>query len=64
MAPYRQFEEYNIDVKEDVKDRYKAIITDLGEDVTREGIVKTPVMTWMQVRFSKELCLKKITGKW
>ena len=42
MAPYRQFEEYNIDVKEDVKDRYKAIITDLGEDVTREGIVKTP----------------------
>ena len=42
MAPYRKFEEYNISVQDDVKDRYKAIISDLGEDVNREGIVKTP----------------------
>ncbi|HBO29046.1 MAG TPA: GTP cyclohydrolase I FolE, partial [Leeuwenhoekiella sp.] len=37
MAPYRKFEEYNISVQDDVKDRYKAIISDLGEDVNREG---------------------------
>lgn len=40
--PYRKFEEYNLDVTEDIKDRFKAIIEDLGEDTTREGIVKTP----------------------
>ncbi len=42
MSPYQKFEEYNIEVQEDVKERYKAIITDLGEDVNREGILKTP----------------------
>ncbi|WP_416442215.1 GTP cyclohydrolase I FolE [Leeuwenhoekiella sp. A16] len=42
MSPYKQFEEYNIDIKDEVKDRYKSIINDLGEDVMREGIIKTP----------------------
>ncbi len=40
--PYRKYEEYNIQVTDDVKDRYKNIITDLGEDVTRDGLQKTP----------------------
>ncbi|MEZ4797788.1 MAG: GTP cyclohydrolase I FolE [Flavobacteriaceae bacterium] len=40
--PYRKFEEYNIKVTDDVKDRYKSIIKDLGEDTTREGLTKTP----------------------
>ncbi|WP_299179447.1 GTP cyclohydrolase I FolE [uncultured Aquimarina sp.] len=40
--PYNKFEEYNIQVTDDVKDKFKSIITDLGEDVSREGIVKTP----------------------
>jgi GTP cyclohydrolase I len=40
--PYKQFEEYNIKVTDDVKDRYKHIIEDLGEDTEREGLVKTP----------------------
>lgn len=39
---YKQFEEYNIKVTEDVKDRYKDIIDELGEDTQREGLVKTP----------------------
>jgi len=39
---YNKFEEYNIKVTDDVMDKFKSIITDLGEDVTREGIVKTP----------------------
>lgn len=42
MSPYQKFEEYNIEVQEDVKARYKSIIADLGEDVDREGIAKTP----------------------
>jgi GTP cyclohydrolase I len=40
--PYKKFEEYNIKVTDDVKDRYKNIIKDLGEDTAREGLVKTP----------------------
>lgn len=40
--PYKKFEEYNIKVTEDVKSRYKAIIEDLGEDVTRDGLLNTP----------------------
>ena len=40
--PYKQFEEYNIKVTDDVKDRYKSIIEELGEDTKREGLLKTP----------------------
>ncbi|HUH26711.1 GTP cyclohydrolase I FolE [Gelidibacter sp.] len=39
---YQHFEEYNLKVTEDVKERYKRIIEDLGEDVSREGLLKTP----------------------
>jgi GTP cyclohydrolase I len=40
--PYKKFEEYNIKVTDDVKDRYKSIIEELGEDASREGLTKTP----------------------
>lgn len=40
--PYKSFEEYNMQVTDDVKDRYKSIIEDLGEDTNRDGLVKTP----------------------
>ena len=40
--PYKRLEEYNMKVTDDVKDRYKNIIEDLGEDVLRDGLVKTP----------------------
>ncbi len=40
--PYNKFEEYNIKVTKDVKDNFKSILTNLGEDISREGIVKTP----------------------
>ncbi|WP_299685358.1 GTP cyclohydrolase I FolE [uncultured Dokdonia sp.] len=40
--PYRKFEEYNIEVTESVKKNFESIIDDLGEDTSREGIIKTP----------------------
>ncbi|AXG71604.1 GTP cyclohydrolase 1 [Kordia sp. SMS9] len=39
---YRKLEEYNIQVTNAVKDRYKTIIEELGEDTAREGLLKTP----------------------
>jgi GTP cyclohydrolase I len=40
--PYRNFEEYNMKITDDVKQRYEYIIEDLGEDTNREGLLKTP----------------------
>ena len=40
--PYKKFEEYNIQVTDDVKNRYKSIIEDLGENIKRDGLLKTP----------------------
>lgn len=40
--PYKSFEEYNMKVTDDVKNRYKHIIEDLGEDTARDGLLKTP----------------------
>ncbi|NAS30494.1 GTP cyclohydrolase I FolE [Flavobacteriaceae bacterium R38] len=42
MSPYRNLEEYNIKITDEVKSRYKTIITELGEDASREGLIKTP----------------------
>lgn len=40
--PYKFFEEYNIQVTDQVKDSFESIIKNLGEDTEREGILKTP----------------------
>lgn len=39
---YRFFEEYSEEVTEDLTNNFKGIISGLGEDPTREGILKTP----------------------
>lgn len=40
--PYKTFEEYNIKITDEVRERYKRIIEELGEDTQREGLLKTP----------------------
>lgn len=42
MSPYRNLEEYNLEITDEVKSQFSSIISELGEDVKREGLVKTP----------------------
>ena len=42
MAPYQNLEEYNLNITNEVKERYSKIIDEIGEDVNREGLLKTP----------------------
>ena len=42
MAPYTNLEEYNIEITKDIQERFSKIIDEIGEDVLREGLVKTP----------------------
>jgi GTP cyclohydrolase I len=42
MSNYRFFDEYNQQATENIKQSYTDILSELGEDTTREGIVKTP----------------------
>ncbi|MEE9363734.1 MAG: GTP cyclohydrolase I FolE [Cellulophaga sp.] len=42
MSLYKNFEEYNIEATEDVKKGFSQVIKEIGEDSTREGLLKTP----------------------
>ena len=42
MSQYRNLEEYNLEITDEVRERYSSIINEIGEDVSREGLVKTP----------------------
>lgn len=42
MAPYRYLEEYNIEITQEVRGFYERILSEIGEDTQREGLVKTP----------------------
>ncbi|UAB80754.1 GTP cyclohydrolase I FolE [Marixanthomonas sp. SCSIO 43207] len=42
MASYKFFEEYNESVTNELKSHFTEILSQLGEDINREGVVKTP----------------------
>ncbi|MBU2905691.1 MULTISPECIES: GTP cyclohydrolase I FolE [Arenibacter] len=42
MTQYRNLEEYNLEITDEVKSRYSSIIKEIGEDLNRDGLIKTP----------------------
>ena len=48
---YKNLEEYNIQVTEAVKNRYRSIIKDLGENTSRDGLLETPERTAKAMQF-------------
>ena len=51
MKHYHRFEEYNIEVTDDIKQKYADIITHIGEDTSREGLLKTPDRAAKAIQF-------------
>ena len=51
MSNYKFFEEHNYKAVQSIKNKYAAIITELGEDVTRDGIIKTPERASKAIQF-------------
>ena len=42
MGSYRFFEEYSEEITNELKNNYTEILKGVGEDISREGILKTP----------------------
>ena len=51
MSNYKFFEEHNYKAVQSIKNKYAAIISELGEDVTRDGIIKTPERASKAIQF-------------
>ena len=51
MASYKFFEEYNIEITDELKTNYTDILKGVGEDVLREGIAKTPERAAKAIQF-------------
>ena len=51
MSQYKKTELYDEKHLDSIKNHYKNILSDLGEDVNREGLIKTPVRAGKAMQF-------------
>lgn len=50
-ANYKKFEEFNSETTNNLSELYKNIITNIGEDIEREGLVNTPLRVAKAMQF-------------
>ena len=64
MGSYQYFEEYDQQVTDDLKQNFTEILKGVGEDIEREGIVKTPERAAKAIQFltSGRLNMMIVTG--
>lgn len=51
MDSYKKIDQYNAVVTESIAQKYKTILTELGEDTEREGLLKTPERVAKSLQF-------------
>lgn len=51
MASYKYFEEYDTPITDNLTENYSQILKGIGEDVSREGITKTPERAAKAIQF-------------
>ena len=51
MTSYKYFEEWDQPVTEDIQESFEKILEDIGENTSREGIVKTPERAAKAIQF-------------
>ena len=51
MASYKFFEEYNTETTEELKTNYSDILNNVGEDLNRIGLIKTPERAAKAIQF-------------
>ena len=42
MSAYQNLEDYNLEITNEIKESFSKVIDEIGEEVTREGLLKTP----------------------
>lgn len=51
MDSYKKIEQYNVEITESIAQKYKTILSELGEDTEREGLIKTPERVARSLQF-------------
>lgn len=51
LSGYKKIDQYNHKLVDSISDMYKNILDDVGEDATRQGLVKTPVRAAKAMQF-------------
>lgn len=51
LSGYKKIDQYNHKLVDSISDMYKNILDDVGEDATRQGLIKTPVRAAKAMQF-------------
>jgi GTP cyclohydrolase I len=64
MDGYSKIDQYNPELLKNISEHYAAIINNIGEDATREGLLSCTVTTSTLRQFCARQCSAMITSRW